>query len=63
MEHKPSKEQAVDSKKKYLVITGYNRYNKPKDFLLIRKFVRRMKGGKRKTVNGQNLEKAGNLRP
>ena len=33
---------------------------KPKDSLLIRKFVRRMNGSKRKIVNGQIFEKAAN---
>ena len=36
---------------------------KPKDLLLVRKFVRRMKGGKVKIVNGQIYEKAANIRP
>ena len=34
---------------------------KPKDLLLARKFVRRPKGSKRKTVYGQVFEKAANL--
>ena len=36
---------------------------KDKDLLLIRKFVRRMKGSKRKIVNGQIFEKAANIWP
>jgi len=36
---------------------------KAKDLLLIDKFVRRMKGSKRKIVPGQILEKAANLGP
>ena len=35
--------------------------NKAKDLLLILKFVRRMKGRKRKIVDGQILERAANL--
>ena len=34
---------------------------KPKDLLLIRKFVRRRKGSKRKIVHGQIFERAANL--
>ena len=34
---------------------------KPKDLLLIRKFVRGIKGSKRKRVNGEIFEKAANL--
>ena len=36
---------------------------KAQDLLLIQKFVRRMKGSKRKIVNGQIFEKAANLGP
>ena len=36
---------------------------KTKDLLLNRKFVHRMKGSKRKTVNGRIFEKAANLWP
>ena len=36
---------------------------KPKDLLLICRFVHRMKGSKRKMVNGQILEKAANIGP
>ena len=36
---------------------------KPQDLLIIRKFVRKMKGSKHKIVNGQNFEKAANLEP
>ena len=35
----------------------------PKDLLLIRKCVRRMKGGKRKIVNGLIFVKTANLGP
>ena len=34
---------------------------KPRDLLLIRKFARRMKGSKRKIVDGQIFEKAANI--
>ena len=37
--------------------------SKPKDLLLIQKFVRRMKGADCKIVNGQISEKAANLGP
>ena len=36
---------------------------KPKDLLLIRKFVRRMMDNNRRNVNGQIFEKAANLVP
>ena len=39
------------------------RLDKAKDLLLVRKFVRRMKGSKHKQVNGQIFEKAANLWP
>ena len=35
---------------------------KPRDLLLIQKFLRRMKGSKCKIVNGQIFETAANLR-
>ena len=37
--------------------------SKPKDLLLFRKFVRRMKGSKHKIVNGQIFERAATIRP
>ena len=42
---------------------GSSRKGKPKDLLLIRKFVRRTYGSKLKTVNGQIFKKAANLWP
>ena len=44
-------------------ITVRSATSKPQDFPLIWKFVRRMKGSKRKTLNGQIFEKASNLGP
>ena len=47
----------------FVVIGRVTKLYEPQDLLLFRKFVRRMKGSKRKIVNGQIFEKAANLGP
>ena len=42
---------------------GEGLQHKPRDLLLIRTFVRRTKGSKRKIVDGRIIQKAANLDP